>query len=78
MDVDHYYINYMSASGKVTESEWFVEETVKTEFEISYLDQYTYIFFRVVAELQGRFGPKVCIGLSTGKAVFVNTLGIRE
>ena len=67
MHVDHYYIKYMTASRKGTESERSIEETVKTELEVSNLDQDTYTLFTIVAELCGRIGPEVCIGISTGK-----------
>ena len=67
MIVDHYLVSYMSGRQEMNEFVNFVRQSVETEFIISDLDPYTFGLFTIVAEYQGKLGPEVCIGLSTGK-----------
>ena len=58
--VDEYYVEYTLGL------EYSVKETMETEFELSNLAPLTYVLFGVRAAYQGRLGPKVYIGQSTG------------
>ena len=66
MGVDHYLVSYISGRQETFESSMFVRGSIETDFMVSNLASYTFLFFTIVAELQGMIGPEVCIGISTG------------
>ena len=71
MSVDRYYINYLSQLDNAAGFDYNVEETVETEYEVSDLSPNTYSFFTIEAEYQGKTGPEVSIGTSTGNPYIV-------
>lgn len=60
MLVDAYYVQYTIGL------ETSVEEIHETEFMLADLSMFTYVLFSIRAEFQGRLGPEVYIGQSTG------------
>ena len=60
MCIDHYFVQYSFGS------EPAVKETVETEFELVNLAPCTFALFTIRTECQGRLGPDVLIGQSTG------------
>ena len=58
--LQYYYVQY-SFGG-----EYEIEEAVELEFELAQLKPFTSVGFKIRAECQGRLGPEVLIGHSTG------------
>ena len=65
MDIDHYHITYTSGWGEKYNIQYCVKEAAETEFEVANLSPNTYTLFTIAAEVRGRFGPHVSIGIST-------------
>ena len=61
--VDCYYVQYSF------ELEYKFAETVDLEFELTHLEPFTSVSFKIRAECQGRLGPEVHIAHSTGNNV---------
>ena len=66
MDVEQYFITVLSELNDGYGNIVFVVETNQTEIEVSNFKPQTNAFFTIVAEYQGKCGPKVTIGILTG------------
>ena len=66
MGVDHYIVSCMSGRQEANEYDNFVKDSRETDFKVSNLDPYTFVFFTIVAVYQGTIGPEVSVGISTG------------
>ena len=62
--VDYYYVQY--SFGNSFGLDYEMAEAVDLEFELTQLKPFTFVSFKVRAECQGRLGPEVLIGHSTG------------
>ena len=58
--VDYYYVQYSFGL------DYEMAEAVELEFELTQLKPFTTVSFKITAECQGRLGPQVLIGHSTG------------
>ena len=65
MGVDHYHIYYVCGIQEISG----LIESVETQCEISNLAPLTYTFITINAVDQGKIGPQVFIGISTGNIV---------
>ena len=65
MCVDFYYVLYSFES----ETMCVTLEATESEFTVSKLTPFTFIFFTIRAECKGRLGPEVFIGHSTGNGI---------
>ena len=68
MDVDHYYITHMFESEERNGRTLIIKKSGENKLELCNLKPYTDSLFTIMAEYQGKFGPQVTIGISTGNA----------
>ena len=61
--VDYYYVQYSFGL------DYRMAEAVEFEFELTHLEPFTAVSFKIRAECQGRLGPEVLIEHSTGNNV---------
>ena len=66
MDVEHYFITVLSTLNEGYGNPVCVVKTIQTEIEFYDFEPQTNVLFTIVAEYQGRVGPKVTIGTVTG------------